>query len=372
MAIRWELTADAARGPGFGLLKAAGLPLTEGPVRLWVQRNQGAEPYLGRGRAWATQPVYHELPPPVILDGFPAFSLGPDLVDPIALLPPNCMVLIGFEAGGAKDQGRVTIRRLLPSAAAGEGNSGASDVVRHDPPPLSVAPAPEPEPAPEPVVETPVAEPLVAEPRVADPAVLVDAPKSKLSPAVLAMIAALLLVGGAGGLYFAGLPPFAAKTTETTREVAPVAAKPVDASADGAIDSREALARYLAANPAAEAALAKAKELEAQGKRDFAMLVYQYASRQGSAAASLTLGRMYDPDTWSKETSPMERPDAETAAYWYEPAARAGNVEAQRRLGKILVALPQGGIQKDKGKEWLSKAAEAGDAEAKSLLAALK
>jgi TPR repeat protein len=212
----------------------------------------------------------------------------------------------------------------------------------------------------------------MVEPRIADPAVLVDAPKSKMSPGVLAMIVALLLIGGAAGLYFAGLPPFAAKTVEPAREVGTVAAKPVEATADGAIDSREALSRYLASNPVAEAALAKAKELDGQGKRDFAMLVYQYASRQGSAAASLTLGRMYDPDTWSKETSPMERPDAETAAYWYEPAARAGNVEAQRRLGKILTALPQGGIQKDKGKEWLAKAAEAGDAEAKTLLAALK
>ncbi len=199
-----------------------------------------------------------------------------------------------------------------------------------------------------------------------------DPPKGKLSLGVLAMVAVLLLVGGAAGLYFAGLPPFAPKAAETVRDVGTVAAKPVDVAADGAIDSREALVRYLAGNPTADAALAKAKELDGQGCRDFAMLVYQYASRQGSAAASLTLGRMYDPDTWTKETSPMERPDAETAAYWYEPAARAGDVEAQRRLGKILVALPQGGIQKDKGKDWLTKAAAAGDAEAKTLLSALK
>ncbi len=363
MAIKWELTADAVRGPGFGLLRAEGMPLVSGPVRLWIQRNQGAEPFLGQNRTWVTQPVQHEMPPPEVQDGQTSFVLGPDLVDPIALLPPNCMLLIGLTAEGAKDQGRVTVRRLLPSVAAGEGGSGGAEVVRHDAPPIS-------QPQPEPVVLPPV-ETLVVDPPPPPP-VVEKPPKPGLSPMVLGLIAAVLLGGGAAGLYFSGILGGETKKDEPVREVGAVAAKPVDAAVDGVIDSREALARYLASNPSAEAAFAKAKELDAQGRRDFAMLVYQHASRQGSADASLTLGRMYDPDTWSKATSPMERPDAETAAYWYEPAARAGNVEAQRRLGKILTALPQGGIQKDKGKEWLTKAAEAGDAEAKTLLAALK
>ena len=360
MAIKWELTADATRGPGFGLLKTAGMPLVSGPVRLWIQRNQGAEPFLGQNRTWVTQPVQHELPPPEVQDGQSSFVLGPDLVDPIALLPPNCLVLIGLETDGLKDQGRATVRRLLPSVAAGEGGGGDANVVRH----ITASSTSQTEDETVPPVE-----PLVVDP---PPPVVGKPPKFGIPPMALGLIAAVLLGGGAAGLYFSGILGGETKKNEPMRDVGVVAAKPVDAAIDGAIDSREALARYLASNPSAAAAFAKAKELDGQGRRDFAMLVYQHGSRQGSAEASLTLGRMYDPDTWSKQTSPMERPDAETAAYWYEPAARAGNVEAQRRLGKILISLPQGGIQKDKGKEWLTKAAEAGDAEAKTLLAALK
>ncbi|MBN2751701.1 MAG: sel1 repeat family protein [Rhodospirillaceae bacterium] len=367
MAIRLELTADAVRGPGYGHLRIHGLPPVDQPVRLWVQRNQGTEPFLGRGVQWVTQSVLHELPPPVADGDLQTLSLGPELVNPIALLPPNCMVMIGVEANGIKDQGRVVIRQLLPSAAAGEGADNQTQVVRHTMPDEPVVPEPMLEPEPTLTIE-PEDVPLVA-----DPVVLVDPPKNKLSPAVLGMVAGLVLLAGTAGLYFAGLLPFAtSQTTDAVRDVAAVKAEVVKPEADGVIDSREALGRYLAGNPSASAATAKADELAAQKKLDFAMLIYQYASRLGSVEAALALGHVYDPDTWSKETSPMERPDAETAAYWYEPAARAGNVEAQRRLGKILLALPQGGIQKDKGKDWLGKAAAAGDAEAKALLDAVK
>jgi hypothetical protein len=180
---------------------------------------------------------------------------------------------------------------------------------------------------------------------------------------ILGTVLVLILV--AGGWYFAGLPPFG----QGIEAPAPVAAAPeptpVANTAIGPIDSREALSRYLATDPTAEAATAKAGELASQGRLDYAMLVHQYAARLGSAESAIALGHMYDPDTWSKSTSPMDKPDAETAAYWYEPAAKAGNVEAERRLGKILLGL-QG--QQDKAREWLGKAAEAGDAEAKTLL----
>ena len=117
-----------------------------------------------------------------------------------------------------------------------------------------------------------------------------------------------------------------------------------------------------------EAANATARQLAERGKSDLALLVHQHAARAGYTDSHLAVARMYDPDTWSAQSSPLPQPDAETAGYWYEPAARAGNLEAQRQLGKILVAMHPRGFQREKGKEWLGKAAAAGDASARALL----
>lgn len=366
MALRMELVADPARGPGYGILRVLGMPPISGRLSIFVQRNQGAEPYLGTEGRWVTQPVLHVIGAPEMqATGGATIALGPDLVDPIAILPPNCMVLIGIEAGGAKAQGRVAVRGLLPSAAAGEGVAEGVAVVHHDDPVEVVDPEPEP-PMPEPLTAQPDFVPI--EPLVSDPSHLIDEPKKKASPGVIALGAVLVLILLAGGWYFSGLPPFG-KGLEAPQAPAEVATPQAVPPAEGPIDSRDALSRYIASEPGAEAAVAKARELGTQGHLDFAMLVYQYAARLGSVEASLALGHMYDPDTWSKAVSPMDKPDAETAAYWYEPAAKAGNAEAQRRLGKILLALPQGGAgNREKAKDWLGKAAAQGDAEAKTLL----
>ena len=367
MAIRLELSADAARGPGHGVLRIQGLADIDGPVRLWVQRNQGAETFLGLQGVWVTQKVLHELPPPAREDGAACLHLGPALTDPIALLPPNCMVMIGIEADGARDQGRVTIRNLLASAAAGAGVENGTRVVRHE---EERKPDPVEQPE-EPQVETEQTggtSPLIAN---ADERPAVDTGR-KRSPLAIILGVAGVAAGLTALAFFAGLPPFGKEQPPAPAASAPATPAPAPAPAaaegPGSLDSREALARYIGTNPAGAEALAQAQALAAAGKLDFAMLLYQYASRQGEAAASLALGHFYDPDTWSKEASPMDKPDAETAAYWYEPAARAGNAEAQRRLGKILLGLPDAASQKDKALDWLTKAAGSGDAEAKALL----
>jgi hypothetical protein len=367
MAIRIDLTVDPARGPGYGLLKIIGLPPETGALDFWVERNQGAETFLGTGGQWTTQTVLHSVGAPSDEGGGKVLRLGPEIVDPIATLPPNCLVLMGVEAAGVKEQGRVTVRGLLASSAAGARvESGVRTVRQSEPDPVVVDPEPDPEPMrplrAEPLDQQPPFVPLT--PIVSDPTDLVDRPR-RTSPGVVILGTVLVLILVAGGWYFAGLPPFGkgAEAPATPVATAPEPAAPV--AVNGPIDSREALSRYIATNPSAEAATAKAVELGGQGHLDFAMLVHQYAARLGSADSAIALGHMYDPDTWSKSTSPMDKPDAETAAYWYEPAAKAGNVEAERRLGKILLGLPG---QQDKAKEWLGKAATAGDAEAKTLL----
>lgn len=369
MAIRLELSADAARGPGYGVLRIQGLAEIAGPVRLWIQRNQGAETFLGLQGVWVTQKVLHELPQPGLEDGAAILRLGPALTDPIALLPPNCMVMIGIETDGARGQGRVTIRNLLASTAAGAGVENGTRVVRHEEEPVAPPVEPLEPPEPQPVIEAqPDPSPLVADAN--ERPALENG--NKRSPLAIILGVVGVAVGLTALAFFAGLPPFGKEQPPAPAASAPATSAPAPAPAaaegPGPLDSREALARYIGTNPAGAEALAQAQALAAAGKLDLAMLLYQYASRQGEAAASLALGHFYDPDTWSKETSPMDRPDAETAAYWYEPAARAGNAEAQRRLGKILLGLPDAASQKDKARDWLTKAAGAGDAEAKALL----
>ena len=372
MALRVELAADPDRGPGYGRLRVSGLDRVPDSLSFFVQRNQGAEPFLGRDGRWVTQQAMHRAeglaPSP---DGEVTIPLGPALIDPIAILPPNCMLLVGIEADGNRTQGRVTRRGLLPSAAAGEipaGETGGTldasqEIVVVDPPGgASSGETAEPDsglrvPEPEPGTKTP------------------PPPHAAMKIALGAGIAAAVL---AVGLFAAGLPPFDRGPAPAEKPAeAPVAEdKAVPAAADktapdaaaAPIDSRAALARYLETQPAAEAAVQRAEALASGGRLDFAMLVYQYAARRGSVPASMALGYMYDPETWSRKASPMDKPDAETAAYWYEPAAKAGNAEAQRRLGKILLGLSPADGGRDRAKSWLEKAAGQGDAEAKTLL----
>ena len=102
MAIRIDLSVDPARGPGHGLLKITGLPPETGALDIWVQRNQGAETFLGTGGQWTTQTVLHAMGAPEDDGGAKVLYLGPEIVDPIATLPPNCLVLMGVEAPGVK------------------------------------------------------------------------------------------------------------------------------------------------------------------------------------------------------------------------------------------------------------------------------
>ena len=65
-------------------------------------------------------------------------------------------------------------------------------------------------------------------------------------------------------------------------------------------------------------------------------------------------------------------PDGARAADWYERAALAGNAEAQRKFGLLLVK-GGAGLPADQGraKTWLQQAAAQNDAEAKKALESL-
>ena len=96
------------------------------------------------------------------------------------------------------------------------------------------------------------------------------------------------------------------------------------------------------------------------------MIVYQVAA-QSDAGVAARYAYLYDPDTFEASAC-IRNADAETAAYWYEEPAAAGDVNAQRQLGKLLVGSHDSGVLRDQGESWLGRAAQAGDSEASALL----
>ena len=356
MALKIELVADKDRGPGHGLMRISPFA-ADGTVSVLVQRNQDKESYLAGGGQWSNQEVWHEVPASTGADGVVVLALGPDVVDPIATQPGRVMLQATVKAGAARDSGRMMLRGLLPSVAAGRRPEDVGEVVVHGAPP---APVQEPEPE-LPVQPEPEPEQIIIDaPHREEPAP--KPPTNWLIPGIAAAVVVVLL--GVGGAWFAGLLPLGQSEAALPE---PVVAQDTPA-APATLASLQDINAFIQTNPTPDAAFDAAQTLLGGGKVDLAMLVFQYAARQGNPKAAVAVARMYDPDTWSAQTSPMGQADAETAAYWYEPAAQAGDPEAQRQLGKILISVNPSGFQHDKGKEWLTKAADAGDAGAKALL----
>jgi Sel1 repeat-containing protein len=172
---------------------------------------------------------------------------------------------------------------------------------------------------------------------------------------VLAAVAALVLAGAVGAWFFKDRW----SATET-----PVAAVPpeVPTTLDGA-------RRFLARDPGADESFGMAERFRAAKSLDGEFLLLRNAANKGNAPAALALGQMYDPATYSPETSPLPAPNPEQAAAWYRQAAEAGIAEAQYRLGMLLMS---GKTDEPNGPElgvaWLRKAADQGHPQAKDAL----
>ena len=132
--------------------------------------------------------------------------------------------------------------------------------------------------------------------------------------------------------------------------------------------TRAEIVPYLKEKPPADDALEEAGRAGDAGDRDAAFLLLKYAAREGSAQAARLIGQLYDPVTFSPD-GVIKNADAETAAQWYEKAAKAGDVDAMLRLGEML---KEGMLDRpdasEQGLQWLRKAADAGSEKAKELL----
>jgi hypothetical protein len=127
----------------------------------------------------------------------------------------------------------------------------------------------------------------------------------------------------------------------------------------------------IAAGPEAGEARIKAEGLAKAGQLlDCQFLLYKYAADKGDSVSARMLGTFYDPDTWSKEKSPLPAPNPVEAARWHKQAADAGDAESLYRYGMLLkmgrTEEPDG---PEKAQVYLRKAADAGHPLAKDALA---
>lgn len=310
MAIKCELANDAERGPGYGLIRIWGLSADTESLEYCLERNQGSLPYLATGGNWQAQEVWHRIPvdadaePP----GLVAVHVGPEVVDPLVEQPQNVVCRLTVRCGSEKHPAALKIRRPLLSSKA------------HAPPP-SVPLTVEPEPVPPPLpLEGTLA--LMPEPAPA-PAVLSEDSGKAWRIAAWSSIPVLLTAAGVWLWWDCRIPAFPGPRCGASQEPAVKAAPPADA-----------LPRNCSGLDAEACLAAALKGLEA-GQLDRARQLLQEAGNLGAVKAHIHLARMYDPDTWAADKSPAERADWETASYWYDEAARAGDREGMLGAGRL-------------------------------------
>lgn len=107
-------------------------------------------------------------------------------------------------------------------------------------------------------------------------------------------------------------------------------------------ESQRALARqFLEGQPTPEEAFARANELREEGQVEAAFLIYRYAAELDHADSAVAVAAMYDPETFTPQTSPLPRPNPTVARRWYERAVSAGDDQALISLARMLVAQDQ-------------------------------
>lgn len=219
------------------------------------------------------------------------------------------------------------------------------------------------------VVEPPATAPAVTEPnRKVEPTV-VEPPKPEAKPEPeprwrnrlkFIVLGLLLLLMGAGTAAWFLLQP---------KPPHDVAVSPEPSRPGGPLGPASARA-FRPTAPGPDASYAEAKRYLKDGSPDAlqgALILLSGAADTGSGPAQTALGRMYDPDTFTPQTSAMRAPDPEKALLWYQRAAKSNDPEGLYRLGKLLIsgraAAP--GLGPEQGAANLQRAADLGSNEAR-------
>ncbi len=357
MPLKIELVYDASRGPGHAIARIQGLASAPASLQLRVARNSDQH-FLRHDRQWVPAESWIPLEPGDRDGDMQLVPMGPVVVDSVVGAPANVRFQYVFRADGRDEPAQVRVTPSVRTSLGGGGGTVTEPPPAPPPPPPPLTPVPpEPEPAPT-GGDTPA-------PVGDTPARGGDSGAARKAGLAVGAIALLALLGG-GAWFMFGKPPDPGAPPPVAAPAPPTAAAPVT------LESLADVNRYLQGSPAPAESLREGQGLLQRGKPDLAMLLFQHAARGNEPEAAVAMARMYDPETWTAATSALPKPDAETAAYWYEPAARAGKAVAQRRLGQILVELNFSPSQRSQGVDWLKRAAEAGDADARRILEGLK
>jgi TPR repeat protein len=281
--------------------------------------------------------------------------VGPEIVDPIVAQPTTVAYRLTLAAGTTKDSGTLKVSRpLLGSEAASDDrpDRAAEEAAARAAAEAEAARRRAEEAAnePKPIVITPP--PVVVEPR-------------RWGPIVALLV--LAMIGSVGAAWLACLLPGigparcageVASIEETADEGETPPAAPPLTSASASCSGLDAAA-----------CLAKAEQALDDGKLEPARQLFQEAAGLGSVEANNRMARMYDPETWNAQTSPVAEPDWETAVYWYEAAAKQNDVGGKAGAGRLLCQHAGTTFERKRAVEYLKAAAESGDASAKKLVA---
>ncbi|HZQ01491.1 MAG TPA: hypothetical protein VFB13_18240 [Reyranella sp.] len=353
--------------PGHATLRLTDLDASPEGLTLSIERQQGPETHLGeegwrRTEAWlAPERVRRSR------NGL-EFELGPAICDRLAGIA-TVRLRVKEPDIGIVGTTVVAWPSMLTSGAAQATVNEFEERVRRQP-------KPEPQPELPPPFTAPKIDPMPELRAMREPA-----PKSAGMGKYGWLIAAgALVVAAASGywaytIYFPKQPePQVAAAPEpvspppaATPAPEPVPAPKVEPPKKSI---RDTVGEFLATKPTQEAMLVKGKEYARSGEMAGAFLVWRSAAEDGNPIAQVEVGSFFDP------VNPQPKagfaPDAARAADWYERAALAGLIEAQRRYG-LLLAKGGPGLPADpaKARTWLQQAAAQNDAQAKKALETL-
>ncbi|HJQ59784.1 MAG TPA: tetratricopeptide repeat protein [Vineibacter sp.] len=404
--------------PGHAVLRVHELSAAPDGLTICIERRQGPEKYLSDG-GWQRSESWLA---PEHIQGFGGgidFHVGPIVCDMVAGLTVRLSVRepgvgnIGatvvawpsMQTSGAYDPNRMVTDEAAGGTDRGFGTGSAPTTVARMPQPVApVAPPPvaaEPPPLFQPATEPPPLFQPASEPPppfqfgpqgppppfgspppfgaappgfhpglgAPDPATdrIGGAPVKKSSAGLwigLSVIAVLLLSGvGAGAFWWFVECDWCRVTAQS---------KPgTDDPTKGPAKPERVLAsEYLATKPKPQDMVEMCRNLRQDGRQVAAFLVCRAAAEADDPVGAVEYASFFDPVNRAAN-SPVDS-DGVQAAQWYEKAAKVELPVAMRRLGQLYAkGADNFPADKSKAREWLTKAADKGDAEAKKALTEL-
>lgn len=300
-----------------------------------MQRSED-EKYLGADGQWEPIPVWHTLANMTAMDdGNIEADVPPAFVDPI-IISPNNSYRVTLKSGSESETRTMRIANgVLASSAAGsspESLEQGSGLILGD---AIAEPVKEPEPEPEVIedvveeVVEEITEPVIAPVTEVKKDSFFSLHKGKI---IAALIALLLIIAAALAWYFKLIPDldFGGDATETT----PAKSSSADPASKNLTDL-ELLQKFIRTKPDTDQILAQAKEWQSTKHCDAMLrLMVHSAHKSSDSKIAFEYAKMHDPAQFTQSEC-IEKPDVDTAQYWYQKAVEGGNSDAKSLLEKM-------------------------------------